>query len=97
MARSQTLVQLSDELVAALDRHAVAQDRSRSSIIREAISSWLAERDQAAAIEQWVQSYADNPLAEPDEWGDLYAATERHAREVGQRLDAGEATRGLTW
>ena len=43
MARTQTLVQLSDELVALLNQRAAQQRRSRSDLIREALESFLAE------------------------------------------------------
>lgn len=97
MARSQTLVQLTDELVAALDRHAAADGRSRSAVIREAVGHWLAERDRALAVERWVAGYADLPVAEPDDWGDPVADAATHGHELAQRLDAEDAAHGRDW
>lgn len=97
MARSQTLVQLSDELVAALDRHAKTDGRSRSALIREAVTNWLDERDRASAVERWVAGYTEQPVTEPDEWGDLAADSDRQGRALAQRLDAEEVEHGLEW
>jgi hypothetical protein len=33
----------------------------------------------------------------PDEWGDLERETDRHGRELAQRLDAEERETGQTW
>lgn len=61
MARAQTLVQLTDELLAALDQVAVATGRSRSDLIREAIDHYLGA---AAAVEvdrRIVEGYTRTP------------------------------------
>jgi metal-responsive CopG/Arc/MetJ family transcriptional regulator len=42
MSRRQTLVQLSDELLAQLDERVAREGRSRSDLIREAVSGYLA-------------------------------------------------------
>ena len=97
MARSQTLVQLNDTLVAALDRHAEAEGRSRSALIREAVSEWLTERDRAAAVDRWVAGYAAMPVAAPDSWGDLELESDTHGHELAQRLDAEDAADGRDW
>lgn len=73
MARAQTLVQLSDELLADLDaRRAREGGRSRSELIREAIEAYLAaDRDKAidAAI---IDGYTRVPPV--DDFGALAAA-----------------------
>ena len=61
MARTQTLVQLSDELLAQLDARVAREGRSRSELIREAVAGYLAA-DRAADIDrQIVEAYARQP------------------------------------
>lgn len=97
MVRSQTLVQLTDELVAALDVEASASGRSRSALIREAIEQWLAARREQDAVERWLAGYERIPTAAPDEWGDVDAEADRHGRELAERLDAEDRAHGRTW
>lgn len=61
MARTQTLVQLSDELVAELDARAARDGRSRSELIREALSEYFANDRQAEIDRQIVESYTRHP------------------------------------
>jgi plasmid stability protein len=64
VARTQALVQLSDDLIARLDSRAAAARRSRSDLIREALERYLTD-DPAAAIDTAiVDSYTRLP---PDE------------------------------
>lgn len=73
MARRQTLVQLSDELVALLDERASRTGRSRSEIIRAAVEHELA-RDREAAIDAAIVSgYERVPPPELDEWAEASA------------------------
>lgn len=66
MARTQTLVQLSDDLLALLDARAAASGRSRSALIREAIEHFLAE-DAGARIDAAIAAgYAEAPAPPPD-------------------------------
>ena len=68
MARRQTLVQLSDELLALLDERAARTGRSRSELIRAAIERDLSE-DRAAAIDAAiVEGYRRDPPPKHDEW-----------------------------
>ncbi len=53
MARTQTIVQLSDELLAELDARRASEGRSRSDLIREAIEAYLAD-DRAATIDRAI-------------------------------------------
>jgi len=72
MARRQTLVQLSDELLALLDERAARTGRSRSELIRAAVERELAA-DRAAAIDAAiVEGYRRIPQ-EPDPWAELAA------------------------
>ena len=61
MARRQTLVQLSDELLAQLDARVAREGRSRSELIREAVAGYLAA-DRAAEIDRRiVDAYTRQP------------------------------------
>lgn len=61
MARTQTLVQLSDELLAQLDARVAREGRSRSDLIREAINGYLAV-DRAADIDRRIaEAYRRHP------------------------------------
>ena len=61
MARTQTLVQLSDELIAELDARAAREGRSRSELVREALTDYL-HGDREAEIDRLiVESYTSRP------------------------------------
>ncbi len=66
MARAQTLVQLTDDLLAALDQRAVATGRSRSDLIREAIEVYLGEDEADRLIVEGYRRIPQDadPLAE---------------------------------
>jgi metal-responsive CopG/Arc/MetJ family transcriptional regulator len=61
MARTQTLVQLTDELLAQLDSRAAREGRSRSDLIREALSDYLAAGREAEIDRQIVEAYTLRP------------------------------------
>lgn len=61
MSRTQTLVQLDDQLLAMLDGRAAAQGRSRSALIREAIEAYMAADIEAATDQQIVTGYRRVP------------------------------------
>lgn len=61
MARKQTLVQLSDELLAQLDERAARDGRARSELIREAIASYLAGDREADTDRRIVAAYGRQP------------------------------------
>jgi predicted transcriptional regulator len=61
MARTQTLVQLDDQLLLMLDSRAAAQGRSRSAIIRDAIEAYMAADIEAAIDQQIVAGYQRVP------------------------------------
>jgi metal-responsive CopG/Arc/MetJ family transcriptional regulator len=73
MARRQTLVQLSDELLALLDERAARTGRSRSELIRSAIERELAEEREAAIDAAIVEGYRRIPQREHDLWADVSA------------------------
>jgi Arc/MetJ-type ribon-helix-helix transcriptional regulator len=91
------MVQLTEELVAALDGEAARTGTSRSALIREAVEEWLAAHSEAALVARYVEGYRTIPQGTPDEWGDLAASGERRRHEVARRLDEEESARGLEW
>jgi metal-responsive CopG/Arc/MetJ family transcriptional regulator len=68
MARRQTLIQLDDARLAALDERAAASGRSRSELIREAIDLLLGTGDAAAIDAAIVGGYERSPASERDPW-----------------------------
>jgi metal-responsive CopG/Arc/MetJ family transcriptional regulator len=78
MARTQTIVQLTDELVALLDERASRQRRSRSDLIREAIESFLGDDAEAATSREIVAGYERVPQEQDD--------LEQWARRAGRDL-----------
>jgi hypothetical protein len=95
MARVQTLVQLSQELLAELDAEATRRGVSRSALLREAVAAFLADARGQAATDAIVAGYQRVPPATPDAWGDLEAERDRAAAETLQRLDAEERAAGV--
>ncbi len=94
VARAQTLVQLNDTLLAALDQRAGKRGVSRSQLIREAIEAYLAEDYDAEITRQIIAGYERIPQAMPDEWGDPAAFTGAVARDLHRRLDTEEQAAG---
>jgi metal-responsive CopG/Arc/MetJ family transcriptional regulator len=68
MARRQTLIQLDDARLAALDQRASIAGRSRSDLIREAVDLLLGNGDDAAVDAAIVSGYERRPAPEPDAW-----------------------------
>ena len=91
------MVQLTDELVAELDRGARRTGESRSAVIRSAVAAYLAEHRHANDVRRYVEGYRTRPPATPDDWGDLEEEADRHGREPAQRLDEEERAAGLSW
>lgn len=69
MARQQTLVQLSDELLSLLDERAGREGISRSQLIRRAIEDHLAADREAAIDRAIVEGYTRQPQG-PDPWAE---------------------------
>jgi metal-responsive CopG/Arc/MetJ family transcriptional regulator len=61
MARTQTLVQLSDELLQQLDSYRAREGRSRSEVVREAIERYLAADREAEIDRLIVEAYTRQP------------------------------------
>src|SRR5947209_3241797 len=68
VARRQTLIQLDDARIAALDERAGASGRSRSELIREAIDLLLGTGDSATIDDAIVAGYERRPAQQPDTW-----------------------------
>ena len=68
MARTQTLVQLNDRLLAALDEESARRGRSRSELIREAVEVYLEESVQGEIDRRIVEGYRRQPPE--DIWGE---------------------------
>jgi len=94
MARTQTIVQLSDELVASLDAAARRRGSSRSALVREAVQAYLHDEQDAELSRRIVEAYTRVPQAEPDEWGDPGEIARDGAARVMRRLDAEERAAG---
>jgi Arc/MetJ-type ribon-helix-helix transcriptional regulator len=73
MARRQTLVQLTDDLLALLDERAARTGRSRSEIIRSAIERELAAEREAAIDAAIVEGYTRLPPPKRDPWAEASA------------------------
>lgn len=74
IARKQTLVQLTDELVARLDAVAARDSRTRSDLIREAVEALLVRDREAEIDRQIVEAYTRMPETEEElAWGDIGA------------------------
>ena len=73
MARTQTIVQLSDELLAELDAlRAQTPGASRSELIREALEAYISQRRSAAIDTAIVDGYTRVPPEE--DFGAMAAA-----------------------
>jgi metal-responsive CopG/Arc/MetJ family transcriptional regulator len=68
MARRQTLIQLDDARIAALDERAAREGRSRSDLIREAIDLLLGTGDSAEIDRAIVEGYKRYPPPKDDPW-----------------------------
>lgn len=97
MARTQTVVQLSEELVGQLDREAQRRGCSRSALIREAVVGHLAAGAEQVLVDRYVEGYRRIPQATTDAWGELASDQQRAQVELGRRLDAEDDAAGLTW
>jgi metal-responsive CopG/Arc/MetJ family transcriptional regulator len=75
MARKQTLVQLSEELLELLDREAARRNVSRSALIREAIEQHLDTERRAEIGRRIVEGYRRIPQTEEElEWAEWQTA-----------------------
>lgn len=61
MARIQTLIQMSDDLLARLDARAARDRRNRSEVVREAISAYLDGDPEVEIDARIVRGYTEHP------------------------------------
>lgn len=66
MPRTQTLVQLNEDLLRRLDERAAREGRSRSALIRDAISAYLYDEDKARIDREIVEGYERIPETEEE-------------------------------
>jgi metal-responsive CopG/Arc/MetJ family transcriptional regulator len=71
MARRQTLVQLTDDLLDRLDSYRAGEGRSRSEVVRAAIERYLATDREAETDRLIVEAYTRQPPH--DVWGERAA------------------------
>ena len=64
--RTQTIVQLNDELLRRLDERAAREGRSRSALIREAIEAHLHDEEKARIDREIVEGYERIPVTEEE-------------------------------
>jgi metal-responsive CopG/Arc/MetJ family transcriptional regulator len=77
VTRTQTLVQLNEELLRRLDERATREGRSRSSLIRDAIEKYLSDETKARIDREIIEGYERIPETEEE-----MAVAEREAREA---------------
>jgi hypothetical protein len=94
MGRAQTLVQLSDTLLAVLDQRAAKRGVSRSQVIREAVEAYVRADYDAEISRQILDGYDRLPQATPDEWGAPSDFSAAATRDLHRRVDAEERAAG---
>ena len=77
MARTQTLVQLTEDLLRRLDERAAREGRSRSALIRDAIEAYLYDEEKARIDREIVEGYERIPITDEE-----LAIAERETREM---------------
>jgi Ribbon-helix-helix protein, copG family len=88
------MVQLTEDLVALLDREAARRGVSRSALIRTALEEFLRNDQEAAISRRIVDGYVRIPPETPDEWGDLADTTDQASVDLLRRLDTEERRQG---
>jgi metal-responsive CopG/Arc/MetJ family transcriptional regulator len=77
MSRTQTLVQLTSDLLRRLDERAAREGRSRSALIREAIEAFLYDEEKAKIDREIIEGYERIPTTDEE-----LAWAEKEAREM---------------
>ncbi|MGH9247251.1 MAG: CopG family ribbon-helix-helix protein [Acidimicrobiales bacterium] len=98
MARTQTMVQLTDDLLERLDQNASRKGVSRSQLIREAVEAYLADDVEAEIDRRIVAAYTRMPQGDEfdhDEWGDLGRMVDALTVDMLRALDREEREAGL--
>jgi metal-responsive CopG/Arc/MetJ family transcriptional regulator len=79
VARTQTLVQLTKDLLRQLDERAAREGRSRSALIRDAIEAYLYDEEKARIDREIIEGYERIPTTDEE-----MAWAEKEAREMVQ-------------
>lgn len=66
MARTQTLVQLTEDLLRRLDERAAREGRSRSALIRDAIELYLHDEERDRITREIIEGYERIPPTEEE-------------------------------
>ena len=66
VARTQTLVQFTNELLARLDERAARERRNRSEVIRDAVDRYLSDERETEIDRLIVQGYTRQPQTPQD-------------------------------
>jgi metal-responsive CopG/Arc/MetJ family transcriptional regulator len=66
MGRTQTLVQLTEDLLRRLDERATREGRSRSALIRDAIEAYLYDEERARITREIIEGYERIPPTEEE-------------------------------
>lgn len=66
VSRTQTLVQLNEELLRRLDERVAREGRSRSALIRDAIEEYLADETRDEITRQIIEGYERIPTTEEE-------------------------------
>ncbi len=66
VTRTQTLVQLNEELLRRLDERAAREGRSRSSLIRDAIEKYLYDETKARIDREIIEGYERIPTTQEE-------------------------------
>jgi metal-responsive CopG/Arc/MetJ family transcriptional regulator len=77
MSRTQTLVQLTGDLLRRLDERAAREGRSRSAMIRDAIEAYLYDETKARIDREIIEGYERIPENEEE-----LAWAEKETREM---------------
>lgn len=77
MSRTQTLVQLTTDLLRRLDERAAREGRSRSALIRKAIEAYLHDEERDRITREIIEGYERIPPTEEE-----MAIAERETREA---------------
>lgn len=64
--RTQTLVQLTEDLLRRLDERAAREGRSRSALIRDAIEAYLYDEEKARIDREIVEGYERIPTTDAE-------------------------------
>jgi metal-responsive CopG/Arc/MetJ family transcriptional regulator len=74
VSRTQTLVQLNEDLLARLDERAAREGRSRSALIRDALATYLYDDIAGQTDQAIVAGYTRVPLTDEERaWADANA------------------------